>query len=227
MTRYGLIFLGLGLSVAALALRLDGAALALLAWTALGFAIIALAYFTERPALLGKRPDGSIAPWTLVCGMPVMLLNHGVHWLIRPRDEPPCDEVAPGIHVGGLPTLQTLPTDIATIVDLTSEFIAQPQVRCLPGYLSYPMLDDGFVGPDELEAIVRELDARPGPVLIHCGSGHGRSSTLAAALGIVRGHFASPEDAEIQMRRVRPRIGYKAVQRERLGQWFARYHGGG
>ena len=224
MTRYGLIFLGLGLGVAAWGLQLGGAAFGLFAWTALGFGMIALAYFTETPALMGKRANGTIAPWALAWGMPVMLINHLVHWVIRPRDEAPCDEVAPGIHVGGLPKLETLPEGVDLIVDLTSEFVADPQVRRHPGYRSYPMLDDGFVPPARIELIVRELDRQGSSMLIHCGSGHGRSSTLAAAVGIVRGHFASPAEAEVAMQQVRPRIRYKPLQRERLDQWFTRYH---
>lgn len=222
MIRYGLIFLTIALGVLAAALRCSGAALGLLSWLAFGFALIAASYLLERPQLLGKRPDGRIAAWAVVLALPVLLLNYGL-WTFKTllREEPASHEVAPGIFVGRLPLPGDLPPGVAVIVDLTSELIAHPQIRIHPGYRVYPMLDDGFVEPVELERILAELAELPGAMLIHCAAGHGRSATLAAALGIVRGHFADPEQAEAAMREARPKIHLRRRQREQLDAWYA------
>ncbi|MFO7565290.1 MAG: hypothetical protein R6X02_21790 [Enhygromyxa sp.] len=222
MTRYGLIFTTIALSFLAAAARVEGAAMGLLLWFALGFGLIAAAYLLERPQLFGKRPNGTLAPWAVVIALPVVLLNYAL-WTCKTllRGEPANHEVAPGIFVGRLPLPGDLPPGITTIVDLTSELIAHPRVRIHPGYRVYPMLDDGFVDPGELERIVAELVDLPGAMLIHCAAGHGRSATLAAALGIARGHFSDPAQAEAAMRRIRPRIRLRRQQRERLGAWFA------
>jgi hypothetical protein len=220
MTRYALIFLTVALSVLALAMRLDGVARGLLIWTSLGFGLIAAAYLLERPELFGKRQTGTLAPWAVVLAFPVVLLNYAF-WAIKTLalDEAANSEVAPGIFVGRLPLPGDLPPGIMTIVDVTSELIAHPQVRVSPGYRVYPMLDDGFAEPEEIERIIAELLELPGPMLIYCAAGHGRSATLAAALGIARGHFRDPEHAEAMMRKARPRIRFKRQQRERLHAW--------
>ena len=221
VTRYGLIFLSLAIVSGLGAAQLSGSALALLAWMALGFVMVSVSYFTETPKLLGKRQNGTLAPLTVALCMPVMLLNHALWWLMRrTRAEDPHNEVAPDIHVGGLPRPEDLPEDTQTIVDLTFEFTAHPEIRRHLGYRSFPMLDDGFPDPAEVEQIVSSLVDRPGPMLIHCAAGHGRSATLAAAVAIARGHFESVDQAELEMKRARPRIHIQARQRARLNQWI-------
>lgn len=222
VTRYGLIFLSFGLASGLAAANLPGPARWLLAWASLGFVLVSVAYFTETPQLMGKRQDGTLSPVTVCLCFPVLLLNYGLFHLMRTlRDEAIVDEVLPGLHVGGLPSPGDLPEEIETIVDLTFEFIAHPEVRRHPGYRSYPMLDDGFPGPARVEQIVRELADRPGPMLVHCAGGHGRSATLAAALLIARGQFESVEAAERAMQKARPLIRLRALQRERLAAWLA------
>jgi protein-tyrosine phosphatase len=225
VTRYALIFSMIALGFLAMAMLCEGAAMGLLAWFSLGFGLIALAYLLERPQLFGKRPNGTLAPWAVIIALPVVVLNYGL-WTLKKllKGEPANHEVAPGIFVGRLPWPGDLPNGITVIVDVTSELIAHPQVRVHPGYRVYPMLDDGFVEPHVLERIVTELVDVPGAILIHCAAGHGRSATLAAALGIARGHFADPQHAEATMREVRPGVHLRRQQRERLNAWFAARH---
>jgi hypothetical protein len=220
VTRYGLVFLSVALTVLAIALLLDGAARGLLIWTSLGLGLIAAAYLLERPELFGKHHTGRLAPWAVIVALPVVLLNYAF-WVVKTRvqNEAASHEIAPGIFVGRLPLPGELPPGTMTIVDVTSELIAHPQIRIHPGYRVYPMLDDGFVEPEVLEQIVAELLELPGPVLIHCAAGHGRSAALAAALGIARGHFDDPDDAEAKIRDVRPRVRFTRQQRERLHAW--------
>lgn len=221
VTRYGLIFLSFGLTCGLAAANLPGPARWLLAWATLGFVLVSVAYFTETPQLMGKRKNGTLSPVSVSLCLPVMLLNYGLFHLMRlVRDEAIVDEVLPGLHVGGLPSPADLPEEIETIVDLTFEFIAHPEVRCHPGYRSYPMLDDGFPGPARVEQIVGELADRPGPILVHCAGGHGRSATLAVALLLARGEFETVEAAEQAMQQARPLIRLRALQRERLAAWL-------
>lgn len=222
VTRYGLIFLAIALGCLAAARLCSGAAMGLLLWFSLGFSLLAAAYLLERPQLFGKRQNGTLAPWAVVIALPVVVLNYGL-WTFKSllREEPASHEIAPRIFVGRLPLPGDLPAGITVIVDVTSELIAHPQIRIHPGYRVYPMLDDGFVEPHELEWIVAELIELPGPMLIHCAAGHGRSATLAAAIAIARGHFVDPEQAVAEMQRVRPKIRLRRQQRERLHAWFA------
>jgi hypothetical protein len=221
VTRYGSIFLALALGFAGLAVAVSGVPRFVLGWTSEGFLLICVAYFAERPGVFGKRPDGSVAWWALVLGLPVLLLEYLLLFSQRFKAEAPHDEVAPEIFVGAFPSLETLPPGTETIVDLTSEFAARREVRRHPGYRCYPMLDDGFPAPGEIERIVSELVDREGPMLIHCAAGHGRSAALAGAIGLARGHFRDPRHAEASMRHRRPKIRFKSLQRERLEAWHA------
>lgn len=225
MTHYGLIFSGIGLGLGLTALLggpyVHDAIVGVLGWAALGFVYVGMAYFRERPAMLGKRQDGRLALWVTALCLPVLVLNYAYWWIGRMRRaEAPSNEVAPGIHVGGLPGPYELPEDTRTIVDLTSEFYAHPEVRKHAGYRVFPILDDGFPPPREIEAIVTTLLDAPTPMLIHCAAGHGRSATLAAAVGIARGDFTDPDTAERTMQATRPRIRFKSTQRERLLRWY-------
>ena len=229
MRVYGLIFSAIATALGLLAaflITLGYPALGgLLAWIGFGFAYGGLAYFWERPQLFAKGQEGRLgAAPTLLC-LPGLALNYLRWWLERRLGaERVNDEVAPGLHVGGLPAPADLPPGTRTIVDLTCEFFAHPRVAEHAGYRTYPMLDDSFVEPDELEAIVRTLLDAPTPILIHCAVGHSRSASLAAAYGIARGDFEDVDSAERAMQVARPRIRYTSIQRERLTRWYLDHH---
>jgi hypothetical protein len=74
---YGVIFLLLAASLGANAAYLGGAWW-VLAWPALAFAVVAVAYLASAPALLGKRPDGRQAGWAVLLLFPYFLLT----WLL-------------------------------------------------------------------------------------------------------------------------------------------------
>lgn len=230
MLAYGLVFSLIGSLIAGLALfsasRGYPELAALLAWTAFGFFFGALAYVRERPQMFGKGQDGRLGRVVTLLCLPGLALNLLRWWIERKlSSEPVTNEVAPGLHVGGLPAPADLPPGTRTIVDLTCEFYAHPRISEHPGYRNYPMLDDSFVEPNELEAIVQTLLTAPTPILVHCAAGHSRSASLAAALGIARGDFKDVEAAERAMQVARPRIRYTSVQRERLTRWWLEHHG--
>ena len=230
MPVYGLIFTGFGLGAGLVAAigagTLHPGIVALLSWMTVGFVWCGAAYFLESARMFGKCRDGRISRPIMVLGLPVFSLNWLRWWISRKlATEPVTNEVVPELHVGGLPWPTDLPPGTRTIVDLTCEFVAHPEIRALPGYRVFPMLDDGFVDPLELEAIVVTLLDAPTPMLVHCGAGHSRSAALIAALGIARGDFSDPESAERAIQAVRPRVRFRSRQRELLTRWYLERRG--
>lgn len=213
--RYGSLFLLLSASVASLALVIGGAALLLL-WPALSLSLVSAAYLTRRPALLGKRPSGTLAPWALLLLGPFFLLTWATWHTARLLGREACThEVAPGVWVGRRPFAHELPEGTQAIVDLTAEFPAAPAVRRHSGYLCVPTLDGT---PPDAAALRKLLDELRGKdkVYLHCASGHGRSATVAAALLIARGIAAGVDEAEAQLRQRRPGIRLNAAQKRLL-----------
>ncbi|WP_437966577.1 dual specificity protein phosphatase family protein [Sorangium sp. So ce260] len=213
--RYGILFIALSASIAALAVVAGGAALVLL-WAALSFFLVGAAYLSRRPALLGKQPDGTLASWALVLLGPYFLLAWAIWRAERLLRRADCaNEVAPGLWVGRRPFAHELPAGVRLVVDLTAELPAAPAIRRHPGYVCVPVLDG--TGPElaALRELLRRLRDEDG-VYVHCASGHGRSATLATALLLDRGPAARVEEVEAQLRQRRPGIRLSAAQRELL-----------
>lgn len=217
------IFTLSALLFAGLALTLGGWALLLL-WPALAAALVGVAYWADRPELFGKRPDGRFPVVLVIAGLPMFGLLYAIWWTEHAL-EGSANEVAPGIFVGRRPRGADLPAGVETIVDLTAEWPVHAKVHGHPGYQLHRILDTRIGDAEAIEAIVRPLVERRGPMLVHCASGHGRSATIAAAVGLARGEFSDPEQAEATMRVGRPTIRLNRLQRERLQAWFARYGG--
>ena len=193
-----------GLACGALAVASGGAASVLWAWTALACAIACAAYVRNRPQWLGKR-DGTMSaralvllPYLIAFGIACRLMR----WW-RPADRP--TEVAPGIWVGGRVTAGTLPPGVRVVVDLVAEYSADPAVRGMVGYRSLLVLDGG-VPPDvpAFLALVREVAASRGGVLVHCDSGRGRAPMFAAALLVACGLAPDVAGALALLRARRP-----------------------
>jgi len=213
--RYGPLFLVLGASIAALGAMAGGAALALL-WPAVSFGAVGVAYMAARPVMLGKRADGTLAPWAIVLLAPYLLLALLILRVERILTrERAADEVAPGIWVGRRPLGREIPDRVRWVVDLTAELAASAAVRGRDGYLCVPVLDGTAPGEAALRDLLARLREGDG-VLVHCASGHGRSATVAAALMVARGLAADVEIAEALMRVKRPGIRLNATQRARV-----------
>jgi protein-tyrosine phosphatase len=213
--RYGALFVILGVSIAALGALIGGAGLVLL-WPALSFTLVGLAYFADRPTVLGKRADGTIAAWSLALLAPYALLAlilMRAERLLSPEDA--FNEVAPGLWVGRWPRARELPAGARRVVDLTAELVADRDIRARETYLCAPTLDGTAPDPDALRSLVARLRDETG-LFIHCASGHGRSATLAAALLIARGAASSPAEAEALMQKQRPGIRINALQKSAI-----------
>ena len=219
--RYGVLFIILGILTATLAAVVGNAGW-ILAWPALSFIVVGVAYLLRQPAALGKRADGTLAWWARALLAPYFLLTW-MTWHVErmAHRENVADEIAPGVWVGRRPLLHELPLGVRVIVDLTAEFPAAPGIGRGTRYVCAPVLDGA--APDE--AMLRELLERlrqEEGILFHCASGHGRSATVAAALAISRGLVVDVEQAEAQMRQRRPGIRMNVAQRSLLRAMFAR-----
>ncbi|WP_438016310.1 dual specificity protein phosphatase family protein [Sorangium sp. So ce315] len=219
--RYGLTFLALSAALAALAVLAGGAALVLL-WPAMSFGLVGAAYLARRPALLGKRPDGTQAAWALVLLGPYFLLTWATWRAERALGRADCaNEVVPGLWVGRRPLGDELPAGVRLVVDMTAEFPAAAAVRRHPGYLCVPTLDGTGPEVERLRELIERLRGVDG-VYLHCASGRGRSATLAIALLLERGLAADVDEVEAQLRQRRPGIQLNAAQRELLRRARAR-----
>lgn len=127
----------------------------LLAWSGLGFGVVAVAYALQKPGVFGKRGDGTMAWGPCVLLLPYLLLT----WLLwycqtRFSREAVCDEVAPGLWLRRRVTGTELPPDVTLVVDLTSEFGEPRALRTGRAYLCLPTLDNA--APD-LEAFAEAV----------------------------------------------------------------------
>ncbi|HJL16687.1 MAG TPA: dual specificity protein phosphatase family protein [Sandaracinaceae bacterium LLY-WYZ-13_1] len=113
-----------------------------------------------------------------------------------------------------------MPAEVRVVVDLTSELPRAAPFAAVARYRCVPTLDTAAPAPDELRRLIDELAPEPGPVLLHCAMGHGRSATVAAALLIRRGLARDVDDAVARMTEKRRRVFLHPAQRaavERLG----------
>jgi protein-tyrosine phosphatase len=207
MTKPAKIATGIGaamLVVGGIAVAGGGVVRVIAAWTSLACAVACAAYVANRPAWLGKR-DGRLSarslvvlPYLVAFGIACRLMR----WW-RPPDRP--TRVAPGLWVGGRVTSATLPPSVTVVVDLVAEYGADASIRRLPGYRSLPVLDGG-VPPNiaSFVALVRQVAAVEGEVLIHCDSGRGRAPTFAAAVLVARGAARDATEAVRILQAARP-----------------------
>jgi protein-tyrosine phosphatase len=211
--RYALIFWTLGVAWAILAFHWRGAGWIAL-WPGLSFALVGFAYGGVGVPVFGKSNDGRLSPDRLILLLPYVLLAWA-SWAVvrRVTSEPAASEVAPGLWVGRRPVARELPQGIQLVVDLTCELWEPRSVRNASGYLCEPTLDERFLPEDRAAELIRRLSAAPGPILLHCAQGHGRSATLAAAVMVARGIASDMDDAERRIAVVRPRIRIHPAQR--------------
>jgi protein-tyrosine phosphatase len=194
-----------GLVCAGLAPLAGGLGGAFLAWCALGCLLVAGAYAFNRPGLYGKR--GGVLPWWRVVLLGPFLAAFWIAWGIRNlfRPRPRYHLVSPGLWVGARVSAADLPPGVKTVVDLTSELWEPRDVRCMPGYRSFPVLDGSYPhDEDAFLELLAELADEPGAVYVHCESGRGRAPTMAALLLLARGVVDSPEAALELVQKRRP-----------------------
>ena len=107
-----LLFGSLALASLAWTTKLGGLGLLLL-WPAAACALVATAYATNRPSMVGKRADGSV-PWPLVLlYLPVLLALWGRWHTLRALGlEDPWVRIVPGLWLGRRPLAADLPPEV-------------------------------------------------------------------------------------------------------------------
>lgn len=219
--RYAVAFLVLSGACGLLAFQDRGLAW-ILAWPAVSFLAVALAYGVFGPRILGKRADGSLAPASVALLLPHFLFTWLTWHVQRLISREPCHtELLTGLWIGRRAYLAELPIETTCVVDLTSEFSEPRAVRRDRQYICLPTLGGTAIDERALREIVEQLAPLRETIYIHCAQGHGRSAALAAALLIRRGAVHSVEEAEQLLRRARPGVRLSRRQRGRLESFVA------
>lgn len=211
--KYGILFLTLGLILAAEAFSL-GRVGWLLLWPALSFGIVGCAYLGLGPGVFGKRSDGTMAWYAVATLGPYLVLTWLTWHAVRVISSEDCwNEVAPGLFIGRRPLAGELPKEITLVVDLTAEFFECRAVREGRRYVAAPMLDTGVRSERDFQDLVHQIVSWPGSVYIHCAQGHGRTGTVAAAVLLAIGRCATVDEAVTRLEAARPRL---TIGREQL-----------
>lgn len=226
--------LALGIGTAGLVCGVAAGAVAapwdwLLAWTAFSCFLAAGAYALNRPDAFGKH-RGRLTPVRALPALPYLVaIRIACELMRRSRRYPPLSRVNDDLWVGGRCALSDLPDRLGLVVDLTAESSAPAALRALPAYRNLPVLD-GATPPDDglVLALLDEIAATRGAVVIHCDSGVGRAPTLAA-LALLRLGIAADVAAALDLvKSGRPMARPTSVDRrflERLAPRLSRAEG--
>jgi len=189
----------------------------LLAWSGLAWLLMGIAYATGRAQILGKRPDGTISPLSIVILLPFLVFAWAM-WRLNTRagNSIAYNEIRPGLWLGRRPDANDLPEGVTLIVDLTTEFAAPRGVLKGRQYLCVPALDASIPEAGDFIAAVEQICRHDGGTLVHCALGRGRSATVVAGVLIAKGVATNAEDAERIMKSARPEVGLNAVQQRFL-----------
>ncbi len=211
--RLGVLFMILGLAIAALALLEGGFAYVAL-WPATSLLVVGAGYLGLGARVFGKRPDGTLPIATRVLLAPYRAVAWTLWQGLRRSRVKPYSLVAPGLYLARRLHHHELPDGVETVVDLTAEFAVPTGVSTGRAYHALPALD-GHV-PDEARwnALVDEVARSPAVALVHCAAGHGRSAGFVAAVLIRRGLARDVDDAERLIKLVRPSIRLGPTQRK-------------
>ncbi len=182
---------------------------------AFSFTLVAVGYFGFGAWMLGKRLDGRRNPWGYLLGGPFIVFMHGLRSglnKIRWREDP-WNEVVDGIYVGRLVSLGQLPSDVETVIDLTSEHLPDPAIIEAKTYECLPTLDGSAPSHRKLVELLRRRHDWPGKIYVHCAAGHGRSALVAACLVVLGGFADSVDEAMARMKEKRSKVHLVPQQR--------------
>lgn len=189
----------------------------LLLWPAISFAVVAGAYACRQPTWLGKRQDGSRHWLSTLLLTPYLFVQYALWHLLRiMSSEAVAHEVAPNVWLGRRPLSKEVPTPVTHVVDVSSEFVEETQIRKQYQYVCLPTLDATAPPLAALRQAAQHIICHQQPVLIHCAAGHGRSALLAAYVMVLRGDATDAADALTQIVRVRPGVQLTDCQQQAL-----------
>jgi protein-tyrosine phosphatase len=182
-------------------------------WLGLSFVVLGFAYLLRRPAMLGKRCDGSLAWWSWCAFLPLHLLLHAVWHLTRLLSrEATTHQVTHRLTVGRRLLASELPKGIELVIDLTSEFSEPKGIREGLLYRCFPILDAAVPDAAELRAFIAALPDMP--TYVHCAQGHGRTGLFSIACLREKGCCRSASEALALLKSVRQGIALNRAQRE-------------
>lgn len=212
----GSLYLAGCAGLATVACWLGGAAWLLL-WPAGSLLIVAIAYVTGSPQLLGQR-NRAIGWASRILLAPYL----GAAWLNSrwwTRSEPPAQEIVPGLWLGRVPARRERERlRIASVVHLAPELpLHDRDIACR----DVPMLDLLVPAAGELDAAVSAIEGlkTSRPTLVCCALGYSRSA-MAAAAWLVASRKAPTVDSAIAMLHARRRrVVLSAAHRARLEEW--------
>ncbi|MEL6107621.1 MAG: tyrosine-protein phosphatase, partial [Planctomycetota bacterium] len=189
----------------------------LLVWPGLSAGVVGLGYLSLGHRVFGKRNDGTMSWISILILLPYLLylwtIWHLLHWVSR---EPAYNTVVDGLVIGRRLLSSEIPTEIATVVDLTSEFPEPSALRNVDHYFGSPMLDASVLAPNELANLASNIAVATPPLYIHCAQGHGRTGLVAALTLIARGDAIDAQTALDLVTSSRPGVSLNRVQQDSL-----------
>jgi hypothetical protein len=197
------------------------------AWGACAFAMAALAYGGVGPGVFGKRADGTVPGWSYVLSGPFLVVGRaGLRAFNATGLETPWSQVDTNLWLGrrpqgpdGEPFAVLAPV---AVLDMTAEVARSRRLRGSEAYLVLPTLDNASPSAGQLDEGIRFIEAHRGrgPVYVHCALGNGRAATMLAAWMLASGKATGIEQAEDQLRAMRPSVGLSRAQRIGLSAWW-------
>jgi hypothetical protein len=212
---YSRVFAGLSMaSLVGAIIVPDPLPRALLAWQAVSYGSVSIAYFRRQPDAFRKHIRGHLSPLSYLQYGPYLILYGLLLLAFRlDRRHRAYTEIEPGLYLG----CRLLPGDkagmeqvcLGATLDLTAEWPEVGFMRNGGTYYCLPTLDATSPTVDQLSAgarwITEQRDAGK-TVYIHCAFGHGRSATILAAYLIYAGKAESPDEAISLLKKQRPGV---------------------
>ena len=147
-----------------------------LAWPAISFAYVALAYFLNRPGMFAKSSNGEIPGWLAALLAPYFLMTWSVWMTVKYLSgENAYDEIDSQLILGRRVTVGELPAGVDRVVDLTAEFTEPRAIRDRVDYSLHRILGGHQPALDAFSVFARELAASSDVLFVHCAQGHGRT----------------------------------------------------
>ncbi|MED5463479.1 MAG: dual specificity protein phosphatase family protein [Myxococcota bacterium] len=199
--------------VVAVLLALSAQWLWLLGWYVLACLLCGLSFLSVGPAIFNKSETGQIPPLRMFILAPWRWLYMCTVGLQRLRRREAATEVSPGLWLSRRLRPSELPAGVRLVVDLCAESPRMEGLASEVDYLCLPTLDGCPPAREAFERLVASVNEHPGPVLIHCAHGHGRSATLMVAVLVRRGVVPDPETAYALLREKRPGVYLHSGQR--------------
>jgi protein-tyrosine phosphatase len=191
-----------------------------LLWPALAALLVALNYALLGAGGFQKRSDGRLSPaarWLYAPYLAAAWLNS--RWWTRHNRQP--DEVLDNVWLGRLPTrTELMHSPFTAVLDLCAELSLNPEGVA---YRSLPVLDLTTPTPLQCQQAASAIETlrQHGPLLVCCALGYSRSATAVAAWLLHSGRASSVDEAIQLIKRARPGIVLRPIQRQALEQSLA------